>query len=110
MLTACCMHGSWRDGIAGCTAQPVPAPVMAPSQPLDAPATLEGAASMNAPAASPVAAPLQVTCPHLVPIIFKGHMFAALPDFILKLKTGCPDAAARHSNRQKPPEPFAWLC
>ena len=69
--------GSMRDDVilvfAGCTAQPLSAPALAPMQPLDAPATLEGAASMTAPApapeeplqaAAPVAAPVQVPATH----------------------------------------------
>ena len=64
---------------------------------------------MYAPAASPVAAPLQVTCPHLVPIISKGHV-CGTSRFSLKLKTNCPDAAERQSYRHKPRGPCAWLC
>ncbi|CAL5224001.1 g6619 [Coccomyxa viridis] len=57
--------------VACCTAQTLEPPALAPMQPLDAPATLEGATSMNAPAPAPeavqaaasAAAPVQASAP-----------------------------------------------
>lgn len=83
--------GSMRDEVipafAGCTAQPLSAPALAPMQPLDAPATLEGATSMTAPAPAPEE-PLQAAAPAAAPV-----QVPATHTFLLRPKQDSPTAS-----------------